>query len=1147
MNKFYILIFITLFSCVDKHQEKNKTDNSYKKLSKGHLVNNDSILPPTIVSIDSLKIKTSKVSHLNSIEIKDNSEIINFKTYITSESPLIHSPGQDSFSVPESEVVKDSAFDAEYPEQAESKDMIAKDNNSGNFRYFSKLQGLKHDDVRTLIQDIQGNIWFGTWGGGATRYDGKTFTYYTSKEGLGSDVIKCIIEGKSGKLWFGTWGGGLTSYDGKSFRNYTINKGLKDDKITCILEDKKGNVWIGTTKGGLSKFDGKTFSHYGQKQGLKAVEVHSLCETADGKIWIGTSSGFLSCFDGKQFIHYQFKKSNRPYEIITTFVDKKGDIWMGTSGNDIIRFDGKHFTYYSTKFRDDRINCIFEDGYGNIWFGTYSNGLAKVSGKKITYISSDEGLSHNRVYCILQEEAGNLWFGTGGGGLARYDGHLFRHFTEKEGLSASRIYSILEDSRGDLWFGSWGGGLFKYDGKRFNQLSKKEGLPDDDVNSIMEDRSGNLWIGTWGSGVAKYDGKNLTHFNKKSGLNNDEVTKVIQDRKNNIWIATSGGGVSCFDGKIFKSYTKKQGLSHDAVLSMIEDSKGNMWFGTFGGGVTKYDGKNFVHFSAKDGLQNDLIFTIVEDKKGNIWFGTGGAGLVKYDGAEFTSFSNLNGLSNNYVLSILIEDNSTLWAGTRFGINRSNLMALNEKFNSNASNQNSIAYDQNLFKSYRYSNGFLGIGCNRNAILRSKDAKLWVGANDRLTCIDTDKLFIDSTPPKIQITGIDLYNEKFNWKNALKNQDSSFLLGNGVSIRNFYFDSLTPWYFLPNGLSLAHNNNFLSFRFSGISMHQPEQIRYRYKLDGIDNDWSAISANNYASYGNLPSGNFAFRVKSMNSEGIWSKEQIFVFSIRPPWWKTWWAYSIYGFTSLLSLFAFIKLRERSSRLRQKKLQIKNEELELLNKELDEIIYSMTHDFRSPLLAAIGVADFIQNNPSEYVSSYPMLNTSLNKVDKLLQSIILYYQGKRRKLDISSFSPYLVFNEVLKTLNTERHTNYHINNNIDHNLVLKNDNLLFYLTINQLFRQVLYNLEIYSGNADIITINLSHSSNKEHIIFYIEDNGTPFSNDMLHNNKNIFTEGILKSSDIDMAMIRESIHKLKGRIILENHSPNGRKISLIFEQ
>jgi signal transduction histidine kinase len=330
-------------------------------------------------------------------------------------------------------------------------------------------------------------------------------------------------------------------------------------------------------------------------------------------------------------------------------------------------------------------------------------------------------------------------------------------------------------------------------------------------------------------------------------------------------------------------------------------------------------------------------------------------------------------------------------------------------------------------------------------------------------------------------------------------------------------------------------------------MHQPEQIRYRYKLDGIDNDWSAISANNYASYGNLPSGNFVFRVKSMNSEGIWSKEQIFIFSIRPPWWKTWWAYSIYGFTSLLSLFAFIKLRERSSRLRQKKLQIKNEELELLNEQLDEIIYSMTHDFRSPLLAAIGVADFIQNNPKEYESSYPMLNTSLNKVDKLLQSIILYYQGKRKKLDISVFSPYHVFNEILDSVNSEGQNQYQFDNKIDPSIELKSDKLLFYLTIKQLFNKILYNIELGDENSDIITIILMNSSNKHHVTFLIEDNGKQLPENILNENKNIFTEGIFKSSDIDIAMIRESIHKLKGSISFENINQKLRKTSLTFEK
>jgi serine phosphatase RsbU (regulator of sigma subunit) len=245
--------------------------------------------------------------------------------------------------------------------------------------------------------------------------------------------------------------------------------------------------------------------------------------------------------------------------------------------------------------------------------------------------------------------------------------------------------------------------------------------------------------------------------------------------------------------------------------------------------------------------------------------------------------------------------------------------------------------DPILFKKYNYDDGFYGIGCNGRSILKDKNGTIWIGANDRLTAFHPSGVEPDTIPPNMQLTSISLFNENIAWVNLAHKKDTSFVLGNGVSVGDFEFDGISKWYGLPDNLSLAYNNNYLTFNFIGITMMQPKKVKYQYKLEGIDENWSALTERTEAPYGNLPHGNYTFKVKAMNSEGYWSKEFHYNFTIRPPWWKTWWAYSIYALTAMGSFVFYIRWRERALKARQKELEIKVDEATVvIRNQKDEV-------------------------------------------------------------------------------------------------------------------------------------------------------------------------------------------------------------------
>jgi ligand-binding sensor domain-containing protein len=1000
MNKSILFLFtLVLFTCSDKKQEYTANLIQPKIVAaKGYLVPKDSIAEPVIIQIDESKLKKIPAGKPTVVSSNEYENPGHEPKIVTAGTPRVCIPGHDTFSLPKTKKAIHRPILVKQPKPVQALPFRMKDDANCNIQYLDVEQGMISSYVRSIIEDRNGNLWFGTEYGGVSKYDGKTFTHFTDKEGLCHVHVLSSLEDKSGNLWFGTYGGGVSKYDGKSFTHFTVNEGLNNNAVNSILEDKAGNLWFGT-EGGVSKFDGKNFIHFTEKEGLSNNFVWSIAEDENGNMWFGTDGG-VSKYNGKTFSHYTVREGLSNNKVWSILVDKSGNLWFGTYGGGVSKFDGKTFTHFTGRegLSNNKIMSSLEDKSGNLWFGTNGGGVSKYDGKKFTHYTKKNGLSFDVVWSIYEDSARNIWFGTYGGGVSKYDGKLFNNYTDKEGLSNTMVFSILEDKTGNLWFGTFGGGVSKYDGKSFTHYTEKEGLNRNFVRSILEDKSGNLWFGTNLGGVSKFDGKTFTHFTEKEGLGNNSILSIFEDKSGNLWFGTDGGGVWKYDGKKLSHFTQKQGLTNNIVWSVLEDKSGNLWFGTEGG-VTKFDGKTYTHYSEKEGLTISFVNSILEDKTGNLWFGTNGRGVWKYDGKSFTNFTEREGLSHNFIASIVEDKSGNLWVGTSKGLS---CIKKVRGISSTEPQQSKAGVNSEIIV-IRKEDGLKGEDFFLNSVLLDKKNRIWWGTGKALSMMDMNLFFFNNKEPQIQLDQISL-NEKFVDYNNIQSDSSE----SGEQLKKINFSGVARFHNYPINLALPHDINHLTFQFSAIDWYAAHKIQYRYKLEGLDKDWSSLTSDNKADYRSIPFGKYIFKVKAIGSAGKWSKSFEYPFEILPPWWQTRWFYLLvfFALASAISLAIWLRIKNIQKKA-EEKAKVEIEKLEL---ELKVLRSQMNPHFMFNALNSI--ESYIWNNEiktaSEYLGKFARLmrlvleNSHFDTVpiEKELEALILYLQLEAMRADFS---------------------------------------------------------------------------------------------------------------------------------------------------
>ena len=795
-------------------------------------------------------------------------------------------------------------------------------------RIWTTEEGLPQNMVNDILQTRDGYLWLATFGG-LGRFDGHRFTVFNiaNTEGLGSNRILSLHEDREGALWMGLETGELARFHQGVFSTYEVDEGLPGGVIWSIVEDREGNLWIGGA-GGLGRLTDGRFRTYTVADGLPANWVTSLLVDRVGDVWIGTRGG-LGRYSAGRFTVYTTDDGLPDRRVRALFEDHVGNLWVGTKNGLARHSEGRFTAYPSTSQPIVSIRSIAEDRAGNLWIST-GGALVRLEvatapgGERLrSAVYPFDAFTYGDfpIWSIFQDQEDNLWVGIRGQGLSRLRKRAVMRYTTRDGLPNPQVLPITSDGEGGLWIGSGcTGGVTRYQSGTFT-LHQANDRKIQCPRALLRDRKGVLWIGH-NEVMTRYQDGTYTHYTKDDGLPPGVVRALFEDRVGTLWVGFQGGGVARFQDDVFTPYTTHDGLLNDHVVFITQDRRGALWFGTQKG-LSRFENDVFTNFSTQDGLSPGMVRAIHEDEDGTLWIGTYGGGLSRLKEGIFTRYTMDDGLFDNVISRILEDDRGNLWMNGNLGLFYVSRKALNDFADGAIPSIECVSFGP--------GDGMAeGNGGGQPAGWKTPDGKMWFPTIDGLVVVDPAHLNINNVPPPVVIEQ--------------------------VFIDDVQFD-------LEHTLEATQGRGDLEVRYAALSFSRPGRVRYKYRLEGYDEDWVDAGDRRVAYYTSLPHGDYRFGVIASNDYGVWNEEGASVrVTIHPPWWRKTWAYIVYGLLFATGLFATSRFQRRhvlqkahaQARIREAQLKAENAEI----RAIGQVATGITHDLRNPLAAVLNAATFL---------------------------------------------------------------------------------------------------------------------------------------------------------------------------------------------
>ena len=819
------------------------------------------------------------------------------------------------------------------------------------------------------------------------------FKNLSIRNGLSQNTVNAILQDRKGFMWLGTKDG-LNRYDGLSFRKFKHDaanpRSIGNSFITSLYEDFNGNIWVGTDAG--------VYIYYPEKEAFEEFDCQSLEKTRiersvsmiagdkQGRVWIAVEAQGMFCYDTRQKLLRNYPLSEISSNIKCFTFDSGGTLWLGFYGDGLYYSKDNLATVHpygspedgKREFEGGVITKIVQGNYNCLYIGSVKEGVSELnltSGQVRNLLAIDE--SGESIFCrdLLPYSDNELWIGTESGiyiynlRTAQFI-HLRASLYDSYSLSDNAIYALYKDREEGLWIGSYFGGVDYYP-RQYTYFAKYS--PKNIANSLHGKRvrefcradDGTLWIGTEDGGLNHFNPKTkeFHFFEPSAGFTN--IHGLCMDGSH-LWVGTFSKGLRVIDtrtGVVLRTYTEghtPHSLNDNSIFSICrtsageiylgtlfgllrynrtqdsfdcipelngkfvydikEDSYGNLWLATYANGAYCYDvsarrWKNYV-FDAEDerSLPYDKVLSVFEDSYRQIWLTTQGGGFCLFhpDTETFTRYGLKDGLPNDVVYQIVEDDDRFLWLTTNNGLVRFDPKTMEMKVFSTA---NGLPTNQ-----FNYRSGF-----------KDEAGNIYLGSINGFVAFDPRTFAENRQVPAVAITDFLLFNKEVSVGETDSPLKSSITFSDKVV--------------------LTADQNSFSFRIAALSYQAPRMNKLMYKLEGFDEGWLTIGESPLVTYSNLGYGDYVFKVKASNSDGVWNEQETSLhLSILPPFYLSGWAYCFYVLFfmgCLVCVIFYFKRRNYRKQHRQMEMLEQEKEREVYHAKID-FFTNVAHEIRTPL-------------------------------------------------------------------------------------------------------------------------------------------------------------------------------------------------------
>ena len=749
--------------------------------------------------------------------------------------------------------------------------------------------GLPQNTVHALAQTRDGFLWLATEDG-LVRFDGIGFAVFdrNSRPALPSDDIRCLLETRDGALWIGT-SEGLVRWRNESVRVFTTREGLPGNGILALSQDRDGSLWVQTEQG-VARRQGPGFT----ASNAAAQESAPLAITAAGESSLVIAEEHRAALLSEGAWAGSVAASGLPREQIAFLAAlPEGQTVVASDNQLVVLRSGRvaERLQVGRQIPGSRLQALLADREGCLWIAT-DGGLTRLAEGRLQRFPVTDPLAALSVLTLMEDREGNLWAGTETAGLQVLRDQRFHIVGERDGLSSNRTTAVVEDRSGNLWVGTAGAGLnalprgrLGLPGVRPAQspiriYSPANGLASDVILSLATAPNGDVWVGT-PDGLNRIRGPRVSLFTSGDGLPDDFIRSLLVDGDGSLWIGTRRGLAHWQMGAArspIATYTEANGLAGNLVGAMARDAHGDLWVATLTGLSRLHQGR-ISNYTTAQGLSSNIVTDLLPRDDGTLLIGTQDHGWMLWDGQRFLAPGE-NGAAHAAIHALLDDGLGHLWFATGQGIARCDWKGMN-------ANRSGVFCTNWL--EFGTADGLPTRETATNSHpsgWRAQDGDLWFSTPRGLVRIDPAHFPVNEIPPPVVL-------ERFAVDDV------------GQPLPG------TPPRGSASGLKIAAGHVHFEFEYAGLSFVAPQKVRYRYKLEGFDKNWTEAGARRTAYYTNIPPGHYIFRVQACNNDGVWNTAGAALrFELQPHFYQRLWFYALLLGTMIAGLVWLLRRRLR---------------------------------------------------------------------------------------------------------------------------------------------------------------------------------------------------------------------------------------------